>query len=63
MRVYDARYGWGTVVEDNNYHVVVQFDHTPEYTREYVKIKGEDENLKYRVQPLMLYLNHQRKGD
>lgn len=49
MRVYDARYGWGTVVEDNNYHVVIQFDHTPEYTREYVKIKGEDENLRYRV--------------
>ena len=48
MRVYDARYGWGTVVEDNNYHVVIQFDHTLEYTREYVKIKGEDENLKYR---------------
>jgi len=48
MRVYDARYGWGTVVEDSNYHVVIQFDHEPEYTREYIKIKGEDENLRYR---------------
>ncbi len=48
MRVYDARYGWGTVVEDSNYHVVIQFDHEPEYTREYIKIRGENEELRYR---------------
>jgi viroplasmin and RNaseH domain-containing protein len=48
MRAYDARYGWGTVVEDNNYHVVIQFDHEPEYTREYIKIRGGDEELRYK---------------
>lgn len=48
MRAYDARYGWGTVVENNDHHVVIQFDHEPEYTRKYVKINGEDENLRYK---------------
>ena len=46
MRVYDARYGWGTVVKENDYHVVVQFDHEHEYSREYIKVNGEDENLR-----------------
>lgn len=46
MRAYDARYGWGTVVEENDYHVVVQFDHEPEYSREYIKVDGEDKKLR-----------------
>ena len=44
MRAYDARYGWGTVVEKNDYHVIIRFDHEPEYTREYIKIAVEGDN-------------------
>ena len=47
MRVYDARHGWGTIIEENDYHVVIQFDHEPEYSREYVKVNDEDGNLRY----------------
>ena len=46
QRVYDSRYGWGTIVEETSYHVVVQFDCEPEYSREYVKLGGEDNQLR-----------------
>lgn len=46
MRAFDQRFGWGTVVEENSFHVVVQFDCEPEYSREYVKLNGEDDQLR-----------------